>query len=78
MRSSSALRICVLLEWTFVSLGLALSLLLENSLPADLRQWLVNNAKEKFEPYDLLLLGMMILLLICSLVSSIALLFLKR
>ena len=78
MRSSTVLRICVVLEWAFVGVAVALSFLLESSLPAPLRDWLAADAEADLAPHEAALLVAMILAMVCVLVGSIGLLFLKR
>jgi hypothetical protein len=78
MRPSTVLRICVVLEWTFLGLGIVSSFLLESSLPDPLRDWLAADAEGDIALREVGLLVVMIPLLLCALVGSIGLLFLKR
>jgi hypothetical protein len=78
MRSATVLRICVVLEWVFLGVAIALSFLLESSLPAPLRDWLAAEAEADLAPQEVALLIVMIPLLLSALVGSIGLLFLKR
>jgi hypothetical protein len=78
MRSSTVLRICVVVHWSFVGLAAALSSLLEDRLPAPLRGWLAADVEGGPKPYDFALLIGLIPALLCALVGSIGLLFLKR
>ena len=78
MRSSTVLRICVVLEWVFVGMAIALSYLLESSLPAPLRDWLAADAEANLAPHEVAVLIAMIPLLIGVLIGGIGLLFLKR
>lgn len=78
MRSTTVLRICVVLEWTFVALGIALSFLLESSLPAPLRDWRTADAAGDLALREVALLIITIPFLLCAFVGSIGLLFLKR
>lgn len=78
MRSTTVLRICVVLEWTFVASGIVLSFFLENSLPAPLRDWLVSDRERDLDLREVTLLITSIPLLLSAFVGSIGLLFLKR
>ena len=80
MRPSTVLRICVVLEWVFVGVAIALSFLLESTLPAPLRDWLATQAEAEGDlaPHEIALFIGMIPVLVCVLAGSIGLLFLKR
>jgi hypothetical protein len=78
MTPSGVLRICVVLEWAFAGLGLALSLLLESSLPDPLRHWLATQAQWDIGFLEVILLVVMITTVLCALVGSVGLLLLKR
>ena len=78
MRSSTVLRVCVVVHWSFAGLAAALSSLLEDRLPAPLRAWLATEVAGGIQPHDTALLMGLIPSLVCALVASIGLLFLKR
>lgn len=78
MSSSTLLRICVVLEWVLVGLAVGLSVLLESTLPAPLREWLTADAEGGFSLQDMKLLVVLIPILACAFVASIGLLCLQR
>jgi hypothetical protein len=78
MRSSTALRICVVLEWVFMALGIILSLLLESSLPVPLRDWLAADAEQELTLREFAVFLVAVPLITGAVVGSIGLLFLKR
>jgi len=72
------LRVCVVLEWVVVIIGLGLSFALEDNLPTPLKDWLVAEAERDTAAHDVVLLGGGVVFFLAAVVSSLGLLFLQR
>jgi len=78
MRSSTVLRLCLVLEWVLFLAGLGLSFAMERFLPEPLRAWLSAEAEGDPTVRELAVFGLCILLLISGIVGTVGLFFLQR
>ena len=78
MKSQTVLRTCVLLQWAFFVVGIALTLLLHNSLPPQLRDWRAAEPVHAPSVFLVIITLMFGLVFISGIVASIGLLLLKR
>lgn len=78
MRPSSALRLCLVLEWGFIVAGVAASFALESSLPEPLATWLSTEADREPTAREMTLFVGYLPLLVCFIVATVGLLFLRR
>lgn len=78
MRSSTVLRLCLVLEWVLSLAGLGLSFAMERFLPEPLRAWLSAQAEGDPTVGELALFFLCILLLIPAITATVGLFFLQR
>jgi hypothetical protein len=78
MRSSTVLRLCLVLEWVFFLAGLGLSFAMERFLPEPLRAWLDAEAEGNPTVGEMAFLFLCILLLIPAITATVGLFFLQR
>jgi hypothetical protein len=78
MNPQKALRICVIGDWVFVMLMIALEFALESWLPAPLRRWLDTRANSPTTLDEVVIVAFAILLLLSCIAASIGLFFFQR
>ena len=78
MKTSSILRVLLVLEWIVIITGVVLSCIMAAYLPPELQAWLAGQAEASVTMSDWLLLFLGVPLLIVMLVASIGLFMLRR
>jgi hypothetical protein len=78
MNNRRVLRICVVLEWVVVIVGVGLAFVLEGSLPDPLKAWLKAEEERGLGQSDYALLCGGVLALVMAILSSVGLLCLRR
>jgi hypothetical protein len=78
MRSSTVLRLCLVLEWVLFLAGLGLSFATERFLPEPLRAWLDAEAEGDPSVREMAFFGLCILLVASGIVGTVGLFLLQR